>query len=377
MSCVSRQTLAQNWFGVTNLNEIESPSLLIYPDRVKENIRRMVAIMGDPSRLRPHIKTHKLSQVTARNIAAGIAKFKAATIAEAEMLGREGAPDVLLAYQPVGPNASRFVELIRAFAQTTFACLLDDFEAAQRLSQLAAGQGIKINVLLDVDCGQHRTGLEPDEKAVEFYASLCRLPGLNPSGLHAYDGHIHARDPAQREAECDAGFAPVANLRERLRTLGLPGTTVVAGGTPTFPFHARRSSVECSPGTCALWDFSYSSQFADLDFLHAALVLTRVISKPGRHRLCLDLGHKAIASENPHPRVHFLSAPGARAIAHSEEHLVVELDSGDGWKVGDCLFGVPWHICPTVALHSEAIVIEQGRATGRWRIEARDRRLKV
>jgi D-serine deaminase-like pyridoxal phosphate-dependent protein len=126
-----------------------------------------------------------------------------------------------------------------------------------------------------------------------------------------------------------------------------------------------------------LWDYAYSSRLRDLDFLHAALVLTRVVSKPGPQRLCLDLGHKAIASENPHPRVYFLNAPSARAVTHSEEHLVIEMDSTDQWKVGDCLFGIPWHVCPTVALHREAVVIQQGRATERWRIEARDRHLAI
>lgn len=113
-----------------------------------------------------------------------------------------------------------------------------------------------------------------------------------------------------------------------------------------------------------------------MDFLHAALVLTRIVSKPAPGRLCLDLGHKAIASENPQPRVHFLNAPDARLIAHSEEHLVVEIESASHWQVGDVWYGVPWHVCPTVALHAEAVVIEQGRAAARWRIAARERHLQ-
>jgi D-serine deaminase-like pyridoxal phosphate-dependent protein len=152
--------------------------------------------------------------------------------------------------------------------------------------------------------------------------------------------------------------------------------TLVVGGTPTFPIHARRRDVECSPGTCALWDFSYSSQFPDLDFLHAALVLTRVVSKLPDGKLCLDLGHKAVASENPPPRVHFLNEPSARAVAHNEEHLVVETDGTMDWNVGDCLYGVPWHVCPTVALHSAAVVIRDKRAMETWRVEARDRHLQ-
>src|SRR5579872_2715931 len=122
----------------------------------------MVALAGDPARLRPHVKTHKLAQVTARQIAAGINKFKAATIAEAEMLGRAGAADILLAYQPVGPNVRRFLRLMEAFPRTTFACLVDELEAARNVSRQAAARNWKVNILLDLDCGQHRTGVTPD-----------------------------------------------------------------------------------------------------------------------------------------------------------------------------------------------------------------------
>ncbi len=366
-----------SWFELNNPDEVESPALLLYPDRVVENIRRMMTLAGDPARLRPHVKTHKLAEIVAMQIRVGINKFKAATIAEAEMLARAGVKDVLLAYQPVGPNARRFVLLNHTYPQTLFSCLLDDPGAAKSLSQLAVENRIRLNVLLDLDCGQHRTGIAPNGKAIEFYQALCRLPGLNPFGLHAYDGHVGSSDPVQREADCNMIYAPVAGLREQLQKLGLPVKTVVAGGTPTFPFHARRPDVEPSPGTCVLWDLGYSSRFSDLDFLHAALVLTRVVSKPDKHRLCLDLGHKAIASESPMPRVQFLNAPSARAVAHSEEHFVVETDAVTDLQVGDCLFGVPWHICPTVALHREAIVVQHHDAGRRWRIEARDRSLGI
>ena len=150
MKLESKETSSPDWFAVENLDEVESPALLIYPARVEENIRRMVAIVGDAARLRPHVKTHKLAQITRRNIAAGITKFKAATIAEAEMLGRENAADILLAYQPVGPNARRLIELIRTFPKTSFACLVDDIGAAHTLSQLAVREGTRINVLLDL-----------------------------------------------------------------------------------------------------------------------------------------------------------------------------------------------------------------------------------
>jgi D-serine deaminase-like pyridoxal phosphate-dependent protein len=114
-----------------------------------------------------------------------------------------------------------------------------------------------------------------------------------------------------------------------------------------------------------------------MDFLPAALVLTRVISKPGANRLCLDLGHKSIASESPHPRVQLIEIPDAKAVGHSEEHLIIETSHAGDFVVGTPFYGVPWHICPTVALHSEAVVIRDGRAEGRWKIVARERKLTI
>jgi D-serine deaminase-like pyridoxal phosphate-dependent protein len=169
----------------------------------------------------------------------------------------------------------------------------------------------------------------------------------------------------------------VSALRKKLTESGSRVPRVVAGGTPTFGFHAARGDVECSPGTCVFWDAGYGNKLRDLDFVPAALVLSRVISKPGDHRLCLDLGHKALASEMPHPRVSFLNLPDAKAVAHNEEHMAVETERSSEFEVGDCLYGVPWHICPTVALYAEAIVIQNGRAAGAWKVAARDRRLTI
>jgi D-serine deaminase-like pyridoxal phosphate-dependent protein len=114
-----------------------------------------------------------------------------------------------------------------------------------------------------------------------------------------------------------------------------------------------------------------------MDFLHAAVVLTRVISKPGKNRLCLDLGHKAIASESPQPRVEFLNLPGATPVMHSEEHLVMETERTDDYEVGDVIYGVPRHVCPTVALHEQAVVVRNGRASETWRVVARARALSI
>jgi D-threonine aldolase len=195
--------------------------------------------------------------------------------------------------------------------------------------------------------------------------------------LHAYDGHIHEGDPALRERMCNEAFAPVEALAAELRAGGLAVPRIVAGGTPTFRIHARRPGVECSPGTCVLNDVGYGGKFKDLDFKIAACVLTRVISKPAANLITTDLGHKAVAAENPQPRAEFPDLPDAKLVTHSEEHLVIETSAAARMSVGDVLYAFPKHICPTVALYNEAVTVTGGRAGERWPISARARRLRI
>jgi D-serine deaminase-like pyridoxal phosphate-dependent protein len=365
------------WYEVENVREIPSPSLLIYAGRVEENLRRMIALAGGTTRLRPHIKTHKMAEMIELQVALGIRKFKCATLAEAALAARHGADDVLLAYQPVGPNVGLFLDLAACFPGVRFSCLADNAVTIRELSVAAAPGRTPLEVLLDLDVGQHRTGVAPDSHAFDLYRLITSLPALKPGGLHAYDGHLHQMDVGERAAACETAFAPVEMLRRKLLRENLPVPRVVAGGTPTFPMHARREDVECSPGTCVFWDAGYGRNLPDLDFLPAAVLLTRVVSLPTANRLCLDLGHKAVASEMPHPRVAFLNLDDGKPVMHSEEHLVLEMPRADACAIGQVLYGIPWHICPTVALHGEVVVVRNDRAEERWKVVARDRAFTV
>jgi D-serine deaminase-like pyridoxal phosphate-dependent protein len=369
--------MIDTWHRIGNVDEVASPALLVYPKRVEENLRRMIAMAGGVWRLRPHVKTHKMAEVVRMQLAAGISKFKCATIAEAEMVARAGATDVLVAYPQIGPNATRLLRLVEAFPGTSFSALADDPGAIRALAGVFAEAGRSIELLLDIDNGQRRSGVSPGAKAVERYRLFATLEGVRPGGLHVYDGHIRDAALAERIAHVDADFAPVDALRRELERARLPVPRVVAGGTPTFPAHARREDVECSPGTCVFWDVGYSTKFADLDFLHAALLLTRVVSRPSGNRLCLDLGYKAVSPDNPAPRVQLLDPSDAVAVIHNEEHLAVETSRANEFAVGDALYGIPYHICPTCALHREAVVVENGRALGSWSVAARDRKITV
>src|SRR5262245_14271998 len=127
---------AENWYIIKNVDELDSPALVVFTDRVKQNIQTAIKITGGPDRLRPHVKTHKSPDVSKLMIRAGITKFKCATIAEAEMLGQCGAKDVLLSYQPLGPKLKRFIELIKKYPDTTYSCLADNKAAATEQSEM-------------------------------------------------------------------------------------------------------------------------------------------------------------------------------------------------------------------------------------------------
>jgi D-serine deaminase-like pyridoxal phosphate-dependent protein len=244
-----------DWFSLSNAEEVASPALILYPDRIRENIRRMIQIAGNAERLRLHLKTHKLAEVVRLHLEHWIRKFKCATIAAAEMAALAGADDVLVAYPVVGPNAGRLLELVKKFPATKFSAVADDRGAIQNLSKTFAEAGQSVEVLLDIDCGQHRTGVEAGPKAAELYRLLGTLPGLKAGGLHVYDGHVNDPDPARRAVLCEAAFAPVRPFQSELTTAGLSIPCMVAGGTPTFSIHAKSPKVDCSTGTCVLWAF--------------------------------------------------------------------------------------------------------------------------
>ena len=367
----------RKWYELENVAELASPALLIYVERLDQNLQRMLAMVSSPNQLRPHIKTHKMPELMKRQLALGMTRFKCATIAEAEMAASCGTPDLLVAYQLVGANVGRYVELVRRYPRTRFSTVVDDAGAARALAESAAAAGMVLELLLDLDVGQHRTGIAPGPAAFQLYEWIASHPALSAGGLHAYDGHIHDRDPEARRAACDAAFLGVETFRDELVRANLPVPRLVIGGSPTFPFHAARQGVECSPGTVLFWDAGNQNKFSDSHFLPAALLLTRVVSKPAPNRLCLDLGHKAVGSEMPHPRVELLDLQEASFVVHSEEHLVLESARASEFAVGDVLYGIPWHVCPTVALHADAWAVKNRRAVERWRVTARDRRLTI
>ena len=365
------------WYQIENVKEVSSPSLLVYPERIESNILRMVEIAGGVCRLRPHVKTHKMPEIIILQMKFGINKFKCSTISETEMVARCGAKDILLAMQPVGPNLERFFQLKKEFGGIQISCIADSEEIILKLSDMARSTGLETHVWLDINNGMNRTGIAPGENAIRLFKLLGNLPKLIAAGLHVYDGHIQEKEFPLRQQICNDSYVPVQNMINDLINEGIRPLSIVAGGSPTFPIHASRKDVEVSPGTILLWDYGYSSSFPDMDFLHAAVLLSRIVSKPAKELLCLDLGHKAVASEMPQPRIKIMGMDDYTIINHSEEHMVIRTPEAEKMKIGDQVYAIPWHICPTVDRFDVVSVVSESKVTGQWTVEARKRKVTI
>jgi D-serine deaminase-like pyridoxal phosphate-dependent protein len=271
----------------------------------------------------------------------------------------------LIAYPLSGPAQKQFLQLQKAFPKTQFSVLVDHQD---QVNEWKKHEETTIPVFIDLDVGMQRTGIAP-------HLAKSLLDSLDGSfhfrGWHAYDGHIHAKGIQARKQEVEAAFTDVQTLLATFQEN--QNLEIICGGSVSFPIHAQHPERTLSPGTTLLWDQGYAKSFPDLQFDIAATLLCRVISKPQKGLLCLDLGHKAVASEMKEMPVYFPQLPDATVATLSEEHLVIRTNAAPYFKIGDLVYGFPCHICPTVALHESALVVENQTIIDQWEIKARKR----
>ena len=356
-----------------------TPQLVFYRDTIESNLDEIIRIAGGPDRLWPHVKSHKMIDCVRLQMKRGIRRFKCATIAEAEMLGMAGVSDALLAYPLVGPNIERFLTLIRMYPDTTFWAIGDSSTCAEELSAAACREGAAVHFLMDIDMGMHRTGVALCD-AESLYRHWASLPGLKLLGFHCYDGNRHEPEAGTRLERVRLCDRTVQEIRCRLTADGLSCDVLVMGGTPSFPCHAVCTHDYLSPGTGILQDKGYRDTFRDLAFHPAAILLTRVISRPGRDLFTCDLGYKAVAADPAGERAEILGMEYARTVIQNEEHWVLRVPEehcSDIPEIGTLLYCIPTHICPTSALYPSVPVVSGGVVTEWWDVTARNRKITV
>ncbi|CAI8254719.1 MAG: D-threonine aldolase [Flavobacteriaceae bacterium] len=365
----------ETWYRVNKEAELLTPGLIVYPDRVKQNIEAMIRTAKEVDRLIPHVKTYKMPAIVSLQMELGIKQFKCATLSEMEMLIGCGVAHILLAMQPTQEKAIRWLKAQQEHPEISFSTLVDNFESLELFSQLAHSQGQKMSLWVDINNGMNRTGIVP-EKALELYLSINTNPNLIAKGLHTYDGHIRPEPLEERVAKCNSDYKAVEALIDQIKIETGTFPTQITGGSPSFYPHALRKGNLLSPGTTLLWDLGYHKIWQESPFIPAAVLITRLISKPNKNTYCFDLGHKAVASEMPLPRVVLLGLEGAVHKGQSEEHLMVEYKAPNAFKIGDLFYALPYHICPTVAKYNQAYTAVKGELGPSWTIEARHYQLE-
>ena len=369
--------MEQNWHLIDNTGDFDTPLMSVYPERIKANIQLALDMVdGHASRLRPHIKTHKTAEIIAMFLDKGITRIKCATIAEAELAAQNGIGDVMLAYQPAGFKTDRFIALMNKYPEVQFSCLADSADSAQGMADKALLASVVISVYIDVNTGMNRTGYPFEHALPEFYRQINAVEGLNLLGLHIYDGHLHDEQLSKRLAPAQTALEKVFAFADEIELSGLARPAIIAGGSNTFVFYAGIPEVQCSPGTFVFWDMNYSVKLPELKFKPAAVLVTTVISKPASGILCLDLGYKSVSSENPlNHRVMFVWNPDLAVLAHSEEHLTVSHSAAGNYEIGDKIYGIPYHVCPSVALYDELAVVTDHKIIDKWQVPARRREI--
>ncbi|WP_447640432.1 MULTISPECIES: D-TA family PLP-dependent enzyme [Chitinophagaceae] len=360
------------WFEIEHAGRLDTPSLAIYKNRMEQNIDSFIGMCADTNRLRPHVKTNKIKEVCQVMMQKGITRFKSATLAELEMLCSISVPDVLLAYPLVGANINHFIGLQKQYPKTQLSFLVDNDTIVPILEKAFSDAGLTGNIFIDVNVGMNRTGCKV-ENIAQLFTTIKDAKHLSALGFHAYDGHIHDGNPQERCAVSKQGTNSLRAFKKQLEEAENKIFQLVIGGSPTFACYLDDEDVQLSPGTFVFWDYSYKTHYPELPFDYAALVLTRIISILDEQHICLDLGHKAVASEMTQPRVSFLNLNGTTIVSQSEEHLVVRVPDTSSLHIGTVIYAVPIHICPTVSLYDKANIIENNQVIGQWDIVARKR----
>ena len=367
-------------YRIDDVSQIHSPGLLIYLDCVKANLAEMIRIAGNPNRLCPHCKTHKTREIAKLMLDHGIDHQKCATIAEAEMLATVGVPKILIAYQLVGPNLDRLSQLIDKFPNSRFGALIDSPHALQMLSQKMHAQNQSVGILIDLETGMNRTGIDLGQDAIELIEMAMSSPGIVMDGLHWYDGHNRAPDQAERNGIAMAGWNRLQQFKDQLLLSGIQINLVVAAGIGSFPVlsETATTNLQLSPGTPTYFDADMQERFPDMNFQCAAQILTRVISNNRPGHLTLDVGHKSCAADMPAGnRLRFPCIPDAVEVLQTEEHCVIKTALADQFPLGSATLATPRHACPVSAVHKFATVISDGQVVDQWEMIGRDRMLTI
>ena len=365
-------------YRVSNIENVLTPALVVYPDVIESNIARTLHLLdGNADRWRAHIKTAKLACTLRMLVERGCRNLKCATALELLVACRSSAADVLLAYPVMGANARRVREIADQFPDVRISVLAENEE------QVRQWQGSRVGVFLDINPGMNRTGVEQsDGNKVVGLALRVRETRLEFRGLHYYDGQYGGLAEPDRTRAAHAGYDRLLELVNEIVHSGMSVPEVITAGTPTFPcslsykgFYGAEFIHRVSPGTVVYCDATSLAQLpAEYGYAPAVLVLTRVVSRPHNGIVTCDAGHKAVSADAGVPTCVVMGHPELTPLNPSEEHLPLGFrEETDSPQVGDVLYLLPRHVCPTVNNFDYALLVRDGQIASVEKVSARGR----
>jgi len=363
-----------------SLSQVDTPALLVDLDKLESNLQKLPLTLTSSKsvKIRPHGKAHKCPQLgLLQQSIGGCTGICAQTLSEAEAFVEGGLKDVFISNQVIGlKKLKRVAQLVHNYGASLSLCV-DDKENIKEISNAASSLGpdISIGIVVEVNVGQERCGVEPGEPAVDLAKDIFKYNNLKFLGIQCYQGwNQHIRLPKDRKAAVDEVVNKAELTLQCLQQAGIQCPLVTGGGTGTYPFEAASGVfTEIQPGSYALMDVDYNKNFeTESDHLSAVFqqslyVLSTIQSVSGGKRAVVDCGMKGVSLDSGPPQV--LGLPSIEYSSGGDEHGILRPEPG--LKVGETVLLIPGHCDPTVNLHDWMIGFRGDRVESVWPITGR------
>lgn len=355
--------------------ELDTPEVLLDLHALERNIRRMAGIAKDAGlKLRPHIKTHKSSEIATLQIAAGANGITVAKLGEAEVMVEHGIDDILIAYPIVGERKLERLAYLHQKAKLIVST--DSVECAEGLHKVGKSTGKPVEVYIEVDTGLGRCGHKPGQETIDVVKQMQHLSGIRVIGVMTHEGHSWmATEPSEREKIIRETSLALADTAKELRALGFPCTEVSIGATPTA-FHAQAAigATEMRPGTYVFNDANVLKHGFIKQEDCAVTVLATVVGHPASNRVILDVGSKTLSQDGAidnNLKGIIVNQPTWQLVKLTEEHAIVHVPENEHVIIGEHVRIIPNHVCVVTNLIDQFVTVRGNELVGTLKVEAR------
>ena len=352
------------------LADLPTPAPVVDLDILEANIAAMAAFFRPlPAHLRPHAKTHRTPAIARLQIAAGAHGITCAKVGMAEAMVDGGIDDVFIANQVVAREA--IGRLGRLARRATVTVAADAARNVADLSAAAQAERVVLNVVVEVDAGMGRCGVQPGRPALDLARLIADAPGLAFAGLHAYEGHVvQHTDTAVRRAETEAMLARTLETRDLIARHGLDVGTITCGGTGTYDISGVFPGVtEHQAGSYVYMDPGYRRLTPAFDLAFG--LLCTVISRPAPEKVITDGGVQSLANDYGTPLVKGHPELDYRYLSEEHGSFLVREGERTALDLGDRVQVHPGHCCSAANLHDRVFAVRDGHVEAVWAATAR------